>query len=144
MQEELENQTEATETEETPVESTEVAEIDNSSEEGSVETETEVVAESAPVEAEASEEEGDGEYKPHRKIRTGVVVSDKMDKSILVKVTRRVRHPMYKKYFFKSKRFMAHDEGNECRTGDTVRIIETRPLSARKRWRLDEIVERAK
>lgn len=81
---------------------------------------------------------------PHRKTRTGVVVSDKMNKSIVVRVTRHVRHPLYKKYFFKSKKFMVHDENNECNIGDTVRIVETRPLSARKRWRLDTIVERAK
>ena len=81
---------------------------------------------------------------PHRKIRTGVVVSNKMEKSITVKVERRVRHKLYKKYFNKSKKFMAHDENNECGIGDTVRIVETRPLSARKRWRLDAIVEKAK
>jgi small subunit ribosomal protein S17 len=81
---------------------------------------------------------------PHRKIRVGVVVSNKMEKSITVKVERRVRHGLYKKYFNKSKKFMAHDENNECGIGDTVRIIETRPLSARKRWRLDAIVEKAK
>ncbi len=57
---------------------------------------------------------------------------------------RRVRHPLYKKYFNKTKKYMAHDENNECQVGDTVRIIETRPLSAHKRWRLDEIVEKAK
>ena len=92
----------------------------------------------------AQDSPDEGEYKPHRKVRTGLVVSNKMDKSILVRVTRRVRHPLYKKYFFKSKNFMAHDENNECNEGDTVRIVETRPLSARKRWRLEEIVERAK
>ncbi len=85
-----------------------------------------------------------GEKIPHRKIRTGVVVSNKMEKSITVKVERRVRHKLYKKYFNKSKKFMAHDENNECGIGDTVRIVETRPLSARKRWRLDAIIEKAK
>lgn len=74
----------------------------------------------------------------------GLVVSDKMQKSIVVRVTRRVRHPLYKKYFYKSKKYLVHDENDECNVGDTVRIIETRPLSARKRWRLDAIVERAK
>lgn len=88
--------------------------------------------------------EESAEQVPHRKTRTGIVVSDKMNKSIVVRVTRHVRHPLYKKYFFKSKKFMVHDENNECQVGDTVRIIETRPLSARKRWRLDAIVERAK
>lgn len=99
-----------------------------------------VVAEAAP-----SEETGETpERVPHRKTRTGLVVSDKMQKSIVVKVTRRVRHPLYKKYFYKSKKYMVHDENDECNVGDTVRITETRPVSARKRWRLDAIVERAK
>lgn len=79
-----------------------------------------------------------------RKVRTGLVVSNKMSKSIVVAIVRRVRHPLYKKYFNKTKKYMAHDENNECQVGDTVRIIETRPLSAHKRWRLDEIVEKAK
>ncbi len=79
-----------------------------------------------------------------RKVRVGTVVSNKMNKSIVVTVVRRVRHPLYKKYFNKTKRYMAHDETNDCRVGDTVRIVETRPLSANKRWRLETIVERAK
>ena len=148
MQEELENQTEATEaakSAEASVESTEAAAEETPAGESQAAAESaagETVAE-VPSEGEASEEE-EGEWTPHRKVRTGVVVSDKMEKSILVKVTRRVRHPLYKKYFYKSKKFMAHDEGNECRVGDTVRISETRPLSARKRWNLDAIIERAK
>lgn len=81
---------------------------------------------------------------PHRKVRTGVVVSDKMQKSIVVAVVRRVRHPLYKKYFNVTRKFMAHDESQEARVGDTVRIVETRPLSAHKRWRLDAIVVKAK
>jgi small subunit ribosomal protein S17 len=80
----------------------------------------------------------------HRKVRTGLVVSNKMQKSIVVTVVRRIKHPLYKKYLNKTSRFMAHDENNECNIGDTVRIIETRPLSARKRWRLDTILVRAK
>ena len=79
-----------------------------------------------------------------RKVRTGLVVSNKMSKSIVVAVVRRVRHPLYKKYFNKTKKYMAHDENNECTVGDTVRIVETRPLSAHKRWRLEAIVEKAK
>jgi small subunit ribosomal protein S17 len=79
-----------------------------------------------------------------RKMRIGLVVSNKMNKSIVVAVERRVRHPLYKKYFNKTKKYMAHDENNECGIGDRVRIIETRPLSAHKRWRLEEIVEKAK
>ncbi len=81
---------------------------------------------------------------PHRKVRTGLVVSNKMQKSIVVTVVRRIKHPLYKKYLTKTSRFMAHDENDECNIGDTVRIIETRPLSARKRWRLDTILVRAK
>jgi small subunit ribosomal protein S17 len=79
-----------------------------------------------------------------RKVRQGLVVSNKMNKSIVVAVVRRVRHPLYKKYFNKTKKYMAHDETNDCNVGDTVRIVETRPLSANKRWRVDAILERAK
>lgn len=79
-----------------------------------------------------------------RKERIGLVVSNKMDKSIVVLVERKVKHPMYGKFLKKSTKFMAHDENNECNPGDTVRIMETRPLSKNKRWRLVEIVERAK
>jgi small subunit ribosomal protein S17 len=79
-----------------------------------------------------------------RKERVGVVVSNKMDKSIVVMVERKVKHPMYGKFVKKSSKFMAHDEKNECNIGDTVRIMETRPLSKNKCWRLVEIVERAK
>jgi small subunit ribosomal protein S17 len=79
-----------------------------------------------------------------RKTRTGKVVSNKMDKSIVVAVERKVKHPIYGKFLKKTSRFMAHDENNDCNIGDTVRIMETRPLSKRKRWRLIEIVERAK
>ena len=79
-----------------------------------------------------------------RKERIGLVVSDKMDKSITVLVERQFRHPIYKKYVRKSRKFMAHDENNECHIGDTVRIMEIRPLSKNKNWRLVEIIERAK
>jgi len=79
-----------------------------------------------------------------RKEKTGRVVSNKMDKSITVVVESKVKHPMYGKFVSKSKKFMAHDENNECGIGDTVRIMETRPLSKSKCWRLIEIVERAK
>ncbi|MEW6635938.1 MAG: 30S ribosomal protein S17 [Actinomycetota bacterium] len=78
-----------------------------------------------------------------RKERVGLVVSDKSDKTITVSVEALVQHPKYKKRIRRSKKFMAHDERNEAREGDTVRIIETRPLSARKRWRLANIVSRA-
>ena len=79
-----------------------------------------------------------------RKVRVGKVISDKMDKSIVVAVDRRVKHPVYGKIVQKTSRFMAHDENNDCGLGDTVRIMETRPLSKRKRWRLVEIIEKAK
>lgn len=78
-----------------------------------------------------------------RKTFVGTVVSDKMDKSITVKVERRFRHPLYKKFVKKSTKLMAHDEKGECRIGDTVRIEETRPLSKLKRWRMVEIVKKA-
>ena len=79
-----------------------------------------------------------------RKQRVGVVTSNKMHKTITIEVERKLRHPIYGKYVKKSKKFMAHDEKNECNVGDTVRIMETRPLSKNKCWRLVEILERAK
>ena len=79
-----------------------------------------------------------------RKIRTGVVRGSKMDKTITVAVERRVKHPIYGKFVKKTTRFHAHDEKNECGVGDIVKIMETRPLSKTKRWRLVEIVEKAK
>ncbi|NNE30576.1 MAG: 30S ribosomal protein S17 [Saprospiraceae bacterium] len=79
-----------------------------------------------------------------RKQRTGVVSSVSMDKSITVTIERKLRHPIYGKYVKKSKKFMAHDEQNDCKVGDKVRIMECRPLSKRKKWRLIEIIERAK
>ena len=79
-----------------------------------------------------------------RKVRIGTVISNKMDKSILVAIQRREAHPIYKKYFKKTTKLMAHDDKNECGLGDVVKIMETRPLSARKKWRLVEIVEKAK
>ncbi|MBX2877078.1 MAG: 30S ribosomal protein S17 [Saprospiraceae bacterium] len=79
-----------------------------------------------------------------RKTRIGVVTSNKMDKTIAVSVERRLQHPIYGKFVKKSKKFIAHDEQNQCSIGDRVRIMETRPLSKRKRWRLVEILERAK
>ena len=79
-----------------------------------------------------------------RKERVGVVVSNKMDKTIVIKVERKVKHSLYGKFVKKSTKFMAHDEKNECNIGDTVRIMETSPLSKNKCWRLVEIVEKAK
>ena len=84
------------------------------------------------------------EHKTIRKQRVGVVTSNKMDKSITISVERRLKHPIYGKFVKKSKKFMAHDENNDCGIGDLVRIEESRPLSKKKRWRLTEIIERAK
>lgn len=79
-----------------------------------------------------------------RKERVGVVTSDKMDKSVVVSVVKRVKHPMYGKFVLRTKKYVAHDEKNDCNIGDTVKIMETRPLSKTKCWRLVEIIERAK
>jgi len=79
-----------------------------------------------------------------RKTRIGVVISDKMDKTITVQIKTRVRHRLYGKILNQTSKLKAHDEKNECGIGDTVRVIETRPLSATKRWRLMEIIEKAK
>ena len=79
-----------------------------------------------------------------RKERIGVVTSNKMEKSIVVSETRRVKHPLYGKFVLKTKKYHAHDETNDCNIGDTVKIMETRPLSKTKCWRLVEIIERAK
>ena len=79
-----------------------------------------------------------------RKTRTGKVVSDKMDKTIVVAVEDHVKHPLYKKIVKRTYKLKAHDENNECRVGDTVKVMETRPLSKDKRWRLVEVMEKAK
>ena len=80
----------------------------------------------------------------NKRILQGKVVSSKPEKTIVIKVERQVKHPLYKKYFKRSNKFMAHDEKNECNIGDIVRVRECRPLSAMKRWELIEIIERAK
>lgn len=79
-----------------------------------------------------------------RKVRTGRVVSSKMEKSCVVAVERKVKHPKYGKFMKKTTKLMVHDENNECGIGDTIRVMETRPLSKNKRWRLVEIIEKAK
>jgi small subunit ribosomal protein S17 len=84
------------------------------------------------------------ENRNFRKERVGVVSSNKMQKSIVVKVERKVKHPKYGKFLKLTSKFVAHDDKNECNIGDTVRIMETRPLSKNKNWRLVEILERAK
>jgi small subunit ribosomal protein S17 len=78
-----------------------------------------------------------------RKVREGTVVSNKMDRTIVVELKRRVRHPIYRRYITRTKKYYAHDEQNECQIGDFVRIMETKPLSKMKRWRLVEILEKA-
>ena len=83
------------------------------------------------------------EHKSNRRVLTGVVVSDKADKTIVVMVETLVKHPLFKKYIRRRKKFMAHDPQNDCGIGDTVSIIEHRPLSARKRWHLEKIMEKA-
>ena len=88
--------------------------------------------------------EGQNKPKGVRKEKVGVVVSNKMQSSIVVAVERKVKHEVYGKFMKKTSKFMAHDPNNECNIGDLVRLSETRPLSKRKRWRLVEIVERAK
>lgn len=82
--------------------------------------------------------------RPIRKQRIGLVTSNKMDKTITVSVERKIKHPIYGKFIKKSKKFTAHDATNDCNEGDTVKIVETRPLSKMKRWRLVEVLERAK
>ena len=79
-----------------------------------------------------------------RKERVGIVTSNKMDKSIVVSIERRVKHALYGKFLNKTSKFVAHDEKNECNEGDTVKIMESRPISKNKNWRLVEIIERAK
>lgn len=79
----------------------------------------------------------------HRKVREGVVVSDKMDKTVVVLVERLVQHPVYKKYVRQRKKYKAHDPDNRCRAGDQVAIVETRPLSREKRWRVQNILKAA-
>jgi small subunit ribosomal protein S17 len=79
-----------------------------------------------------------------RKVRTGVVVSDSMEKTVIVRISSQVKHPLYGKYVRRSTRLNAHDEAGDAHVGDTVRIVETRPLSKTKRWRVVEVVEKAK
>jgi small subunit ribosomal protein S17 len=130
-------------TEQTPEESPEVT-VDSIVEGGET---VEAGLDAGPAKGPAlDQDEGKIQSDPDRgsrKERVGLVVSDKPEKTVTVSVETLVRHPMYKKRVRRSKRFMVHDEGNEARVGDTVRIIETRPISVRKRWRLANIVSRA-
>ncbi len=136
MEKELENANNVEETKE----SLETAENAPEKEEAKIET----PAEEAKSEAPAVEKPRSEKKKSRKKVLQGTVVSNKGDKTIVVKVERLVAHPLYKKYYRKSKKFMAHDPNNECGIGDIARIEESRPLSARKRWKLVEIVEKAK
>lgn len=79
-----------------------------------------------------------------RKTKVGIVIKNKMQKSVVIAIERKVAHPIYKKYFKKTTKLMAHDEKNECGIGDTVKVMETRPLSKNKKWRVVEIIEKAK
>ena len=103
--------------------------------------ETATRAKATATSAAAAEASSD---RTRRKIRTGVVVSEKMDKTVLIRIDRTVRHPLYKKTLKRSNKLAVHDENNDARVGDTVRVMETRPLSKTKRWRIVDIVERAK
>ena len=94
--------------------------------------------------AETQQQNAQTASRASRKTRVGLVVSDKMEKTVVVSIERRVQHPVYGKMVRRTKRFKAHDEMNEAKTGDTVRIMETRPMSKDKRWRVVEIVERAR
>ena len=94
--------------------------------------------------ADTQQENAQAVTRNSRKTRIGTVVSDKMDKTVVVSIERRVQHPVYGKMVRRTKRLKAHDEQNAAKTGDTVRVMETRPLSKDKRWRLVEIVERAR
>jgi small subunit ribosomal protein S17 len=94
--------------------------------------------------AETQQQDAQSVTRNSRKTRVGVVVSDKMDKTVVVSIERRVQHPVYGKMVRRTKRLKAHDEQNAAKNGDTVRIMETRPLSKDKRWRLVEIMERAR
>ena len=94
--------------------------------------------------AELQRNEGETIQRSSRKTRVGMVVSDKMQKTVVVSIERRVQHPVYGKMVRRTKKLKAHDEQNEAKTGDTVRIMETRPLSKDKRWRVVEIIERAR
>jgi len=110
-------------------------------------TETVVaVEEKSPVKTKKTEkvESVETPVKSNRRVMTGKVKSNKMDKTIVVSIERQVIHPLYKKYYKRTKRVMAHDENNSCNIGDTVKVRESRPMSARKRWELVDIIDRAK
>ena len=108
------------------------------------ETDTETPSATAAPSAKAAGAATATATRAARKVREGVVVSDKMDKTVTVAVIERVRHPKYAKFVMQTKKLYAHDEANDAHTGDRVRVMETRPLSKQKRWRVVEVLERAK
>ena len=113
-------------------------------EETVTEDEGQAVTASAPAAASASEQPASERQRARRKVREGFVVSNGMDKTAVVAVIERVRHPKYNKFVLQTKKLYAHDEANDVNVGDKVRVMETRPLSKTKRWRVVEVLERAK
>ena len=111
--------------------------------ETSAPTETQTPAPRADSPSSAPQGTEGSSDRSRRKVRTGVVVSEKMDKTVLVRIDRKVRHPLYRKTVARSNKLAVHDENNDAHVGDTVRVMETRPLSKTKRWRVVEIVARA-
>ena len=93
--------------------------------------------------AQQNNQESTPSQRGHMKVREGVVVSNKMDKTAVVAITRQVMHPVYKKYIRRTQKYFAHDNDNQCQIGDIVRIVETRPLSKNKRWRVQEVLVKA-
>ena len=142
-QEMAEETNSAEETAETAVEETSAEEPVTAEETVAEENAVEEEVAQQPVEEPTAEESAEKTVGQKRTL-TGRVVSSKPDKTISVLIERQVAHPLYKKYYKQSKKVMAHDESNDCNEGDLVKIIEHRPLSAKKRWKLEEIIERAK
>jgi ribosomal protein uS17 len=133
---------EGTVVETTPTVPETVAETVDTAAKAAPETATEAAA--TVINYFAPEEEAEEAGRNERKTRIGLVASNKMDKTISVTIERRLQHPIYGKYVKKSNKLIAHDENNECQIGDLVKIMETRPLSRRKRWRLVSVIEKAK
>ena len=122
--------------------------VNEMTEETTTDAAVDTADDTAPTAA-ADESTGDGAddesaVRPARKVREGLVVSDKMDKTAVVEVIDRVRHPRYNKFVLRSKKLYAHDETNDVKVGDRVRVMETRPLSKNKRWRVTDVLERAR
>ena len=123
--------------------------VNEMNEETTTDAAVDTADDTAPAAAAAEESTGDGAddesaVRPARKVREGLVVSDKMDKTAVVEVVDRVRHARYNKFILRSKKLYAHDETNDVKLGDRVRVMETRPLSKKKRWRVIDVLERAK